>query len=99
MNPIHRIRHLTGLLAAGAAALLVLAAASPALAATARVPHYPPSAPPAQGPAPAHLVVPGGMPGWQITLIAIGAALAGAALAMLLDRAVTSRKHATLTTA
>lgn len=38
----------------------------------------------------------GGMPGWQITLIAVGAALAGAALAVLLDRARAARKtHAT----
>ena len=99
MNPIHRIRHLAGLLAAGAAALLILAAASPALAATASVPHYGPSVPSPQVPAPLHTVVPGGMPGWQITLIAVGAALAGGALAMLLDRAVTSRKHATPTAA
>jgi hypothetical protein len=34
----------------------------------------------------------GGMPGWQITLIAVGAALAGAALAVLLDRALAARK-------
>jgi hypothetical protein len=34
----------------------------------------------------------GGMPGWQITLIAAGAALAGAAVAVLLDRALTARK-------
>jgi hypothetical protein len=34
----------------------------------------------------------GGMPGWQITLIAVGAALAGAALAVLLDRAWAARK-------
>jgi hypothetical protein len=34
----------------------------------------------------------GGMPGWQITLIAVGAALAGAALAILLDRARVARK-------
>jgi hypothetical protein len=34
----------------------------------------------------------GGMPGWQITLIATGAALAGAALAVLLDRARAARK-------
>ena len=92
MNTI-RIRHLAGLLAASAAALLVLAAASPAMAATARVPHYGPSVPSPQVPAQIHTVVPGGMPGWQITLIAIGAALAGAALAMLLDRVVTSRRH------
>jgi hypothetical protein len=34
----------------------------------------------------------GGMPGWQITLIAVAAALAGAALAILLDRARAARK-------
>ena len=34
----------------------------------------------------------GGMPGWQITLIAVGAALAGAALAILLDRTRAARK-------
>jgi hypothetical protein len=37
-------------------------------------------------------VIAGGMPGWQITLIAAGAALAGAALAILLDRARAGRK-------
>jgi hypothetical protein len=37
-------------------------------------------------------VVTGGMPGWQIILIAAGAALAGAALAILLDRARAARK-------
>jgi len=34
----------------------------------------------------------GGMPGWQITLIAVAAALVGAALAILLDRAWAARK-------
>ena len=34
----------------------------------------------------------GGMPGWQITLIAVGAALAAAILAVLLDRARAVRK-------
>ena len=99
MNTIRCIRHLAGLLAASAAALLALAAASPAMAATVRVPHYGPGVPSPQAPAPIHAVVAGGTPGWQITLIALGAALAGAALAMLLDRAVTSRKHATPTAA
>jgi hypothetical protein len=32
------------------------------------------------------------MSGWQITLIAVGAALAGAAVAILLDRAWAARK-------
>jgi hypothetical protein len=34
----------------------------------------------------------GGMPGWQITLIAVGAALLAAVLAVLLDRAWAARK-------
>jgi hypothetical protein len=42
--------------------------------------------------APVTLITGGGMPGWQITLIAVGAALAGAAMAILLDRARAARK-------
>ena len=42
--------------------------------------------------APVTLITGGGMPGWQITLIAVGAALAGAAMAILLDRALAARK-------
>jgi hypothetical protein len=42
--------------------------------------------------APVTVITGGGMPGWQITLIAVGAALAGAALAILLDRAWVARK-------
>jgi hypothetical protein len=42
--------------------------------------------------APVTLITGGGMPGWQITLIAVGAALAGAATAILLDRALAARK-------
>jgi hypothetical protein len=34
----------------------------------------------------------GGMPGWQITLIAVGAALAGAAITLLLNRGWAARK-------
>ena len=41
---------------------------------------------------PGHAVVAGGMPGWQITLIAAGAALAAAAVALLLDHARMARK-------
>jgi hypothetical protein len=46
-------------------------------------------------PIPVRTVVIGGMPGWQITLIAAGAALLTALLAVLLDRARTARRHMT----
>jgi hypothetical protein len=39
------------------------------------------------------VVVAAGMPGWQIALIAIGAALFAAAAAVLLDRARSTRRH------
>jgi LPS O-antigen subunit length determinant protein (WzzB/FepE family) len=38
-----------------------------------------------------HTVVVGGMPGWQIALIAIGAALFAAAVAVLADRTWAAR--------
>ena len=41
-----------------------------------------------------HTVVMGGMPGWQITLIAIGAALLAATAAVVVDRAWRHRDHA-----
>ena len=43
--------------------------------------------------APAHTVVVGGMPGWQIALIAAGAALLAAVLAVLADRARAARRR------
>ena len=46
-------------------------------------------------PAPAHAAVTSGMPGWQITLIAIGAALLATAAALLADRARMARRRAT----
>ena len=42
-------------------------------------------------PPPPPLQVEGGMPGWQIALIAMAAALVAAAVAVLLDRARTAR--------
>jgi hypothetical protein len=41
---------------------------------------------------PVHTVVIGGMPGWQIALIVLGAALAAATAAVLLDRARPARR-------
>jgi hypothetical protein len=43
-------------------------------------------------PAVTRIVVAGGMPGWQIALIAFGAALLTATLAVLLDRARTAHR-------
>jgi hypothetical protein len=41
---------------------------------------------------PAHTVVMGGMPGWQIALIAVAAALVAAMIAVLADRAWVARR-------
>jgi len=98
MNPIRNVRRVAGVLAGLACAWLGLAVAAPAAFAvthptpgpagyvTPGAPGFP--VPPAEPP-PAvqvHTVVVGGMPGWQIALIAIGAALFAAAVAVLADR-------------
>lgn len=99
MNPIHRIRRLAGVLAGVLLALAAAAAAAPAALAGNRplpdgrpafVPTYPATSPATV------VVAAGGMPGWQIALIAIGAALVAATVAVILDRALAARKvHAT----
>ena len=96
MKPIRSIRRLAGILAAGVFALLALAAASPAMAATASVPHYGSQAGVAPTPPDVvtHIVVVGGMPGWQIALIAAGTALLAATLAVFAERTRAARRHA-----
>jgi hypothetical protein len=91
MNNTRRTRRLA---AAVCALLLALFGASPAIAAIASVPHYgQPVVPRAK--ALAHTVTVGGMPGWQITLIAVGAALLAAIVAVAADRALAARRHQT----
>jgi hypothetical protein len=90
---MNHLRRLLGLLAGSAFALLAVIAAAPAALAT-----LPPPVPggPAVVPPPAiHTIVTGGMPGWQITLIATGAALFAAVVAVLLDRARAARRGIT----
>jgi hypothetical protein len=100
-----RLCQLAAAAAAVTAGLLACATASPAMAATVSRPHYgsPVPAPPAQVPAQIHTVtrtvVAGGMPGWQITLIAIGAALLAATMAVLADRARAARRRVIATAA
>jgi hypothetical protein len=90
MNPVRR---LAAALAGLAGALLAFAAAAPAALARPFPPRppgwdkHPP--PPSAG---IHIVVVGGMPGWQIALIAIGAALLAATAAVLADRAWAIRR-------
>jgi hypothetical protein len=54
--------------------------------------HIHQQAPQATGPVPVHTVIVGGMPGWQIALIAAAAALIAATVAVLADRARTARR-------
>jgi hypothetical protein len=92
---MNRIRRILTAVATLAGALLALTAASPAALAV-RVPPPGENAGPVQAPPQAHTVVIGGMPGWQIALIAAAAALGAAAVAVLLDRAWAAHKaHAT----
>ena len=85
---VFKLRRGLGRLLAGASALLAMLVAT-GTAALAQVP------PPAGGGAVQPLLPPapagGGMPGWQITLIAVGAALVAAVLAVLVDRARSGR--------
>ena len=90
---MNHIRHIAVLLA-GLATVLAFGAASPPAFATVLPPPGGDSGP-AQAPPQVHAVVTGGMPGWQITLIAAAAALLAAVLAVLLDRARAARRHIT----
>ena len=94
---MHRIRvigRLTALLA-GLAGLAAWAAsgATPALATVNRIPDGD-NGSPQLGPIPTvtRTVVLGGMPGWQIALIAVGAAATAAIVAVLLDRTRAARR-------
>ena len=100
MNRNHRIRRMGAALAAFACTLFGLGAWAPAAFASATRLPYPGGGGPAPAqPAPAHAIVVGGMPGWQIALIATGAALLAAVMAVLLDRARSARRHALSTAA
>ena len=88
------LRRAAAALAALTCALLASAAIVPAASASIPIPPGGPDVPPATVP-----VFAGGMAGWQITLIAIGAALLAAAATLLLDRAWIARRHATATVA
>ena len=97
MNPIRHIRRFAVVVAGLVAAVL---GATPAFARLVPDPgagYVAPAAVPAQ--VQVHTIVAGGMPGWQIALIAVGAALLAAALAVLADRALAARRRVVITAA
>jgi hypothetical protein len=93
-----RLRRLAAVLTALTGALLAWAAVVPAAVAKMLPdggPPYGQDLPGAQVPAQINTVAAGGMPGWQITLIAAGAAVLAALLAVTADRARAVRRHMT----
>jgi LPS O-antigen subunit length determinant protein (WzzB/FepE family) len=97
MNRIHPIRRLAGILAGLAGGLLAFTAASPAAFAE-RVPP-PGGGGTVQAPPQVYTIVTGGMPGWQIVLIAVAAAVIAATVAVILDRVWAARRHLAAPTA
>jgi hypothetical protein len=98
MNCMYHFRHVRCIAAVlGGLAASFLVALTGATAAFA-YPVPPPGGPagPVQPPARVHTIVTGGMPGWQIALIAIGAALFAAALAVTLDRVRSAHRQLTM---
>ena len=103
MSHIHHIGRLARILAGLAAALVAAIAAAPAAFArpyppSGQLSKYEPTAPPLDHtvvPAHTHAAVTGGMAGWQIALIALGAAILAAIAAGLVERARAARRHPT----
>ena len=91
-----RLRRLIAALAVVTCGVLGWAGIVPA--ASASIIPIPGDGPYGLAPAPAvQVIAAGGMPGWQITLIAVAAALAAATTAVVLDRARASRRTASTT--
>ena len=106
MTHMQHVRRLVGILTGLAAALVAAIAIAPSAFAMVDPPPGGPLSrfepqPVAnlhpQVPVHTHTAVAIGMPGWQIALIAVGAAIVAAALAVLLDRALATRRHPTPT--
>ena len=93
MNPIRTLCSLVCVLGGLAAAPMAFTAAPAAFATNVPPPGM---GDPGTMPPPVHTVTVGGTPGWQITLIAIGAALLAAVLAVIADRMRAKRQRVTV---
>ncbi len=98
MNLIQRIRRPASVVAGLVGAMVTFTAAAPAALAMRPPPRDTGGVAPSV-PTQIHTVVTGGMPGWQITLIAIGAALLASVFAVFLDRARAARHRVTASAA
>jgi hypothetical protein len=94
LRPVRRVTSALIILT-GLAALLAGAAAPAAFA----LPQPPLGGGTASAPSPGSTIAAGGMPGWQIVLIAVSAAILAAAAAVILDRARTARHRRAAPTA
>jgi hypothetical protein len=97
VTTIRRILRPAGFLGRAAALVFGCVLASTAVAPAAFATRMPPPGTGDQttptSPAVVHTVTVSGTPGWQIALLAIGAAIVAAAVAVLLDRARTARRR------
>ena len=93
-RPLRPIRHMAGALATLTAALLVAVTVAPAAFAD-PIPPLEGRTGPTLAPPEVHTIVVGGMPVWQIALIAAGAAVLAAVLAVLAARTLAARRHPT----
>jgi hypothetical protein len=98
LHTVTRLRHLAAVLAAVTGGLLAWAAVLPGASAATLVIPDPGGGPyepvPAVPGGPVRVITAGGMPGWQIILIAVAAALVAATVAILLDRVRVRRRSA-----
>jgi hypothetical protein len=92
MNPIHPLRRVLAALTALGCALLAFTATGPAAFAMIVPDPGGGGADSAPTPGGVRVLTGGGMPGWQITLIAAAAALVAATAAVLIDRALAARR-------
>ena len=92
MNPIRHIRRIAAVLASLAGTVLVATPAFARLEPDPGAGYVAPASVPAQ--IQYRTIVAGGMPGWQIALIAVGTALLAATVAVLADRARSARRQA-----
>jgi hypothetical protein len=95
-NACARLARLAAVLTAVTCGLLA-SAAIPAAWARPDPPHLPAYVPPVPA-TPSRVVITGGMAGWQVTLIALGAAVLAAVAAVIVDRTLATRRSAPAST-